>query len=152
MFGNAFAQDAQDGISINKGNSFLYAGSNSLGITFADDAKNVNLNAMGGYFIANKFALVGGVGYSWLSFNNYSDNTWIFMAGVRGYLIEAKSGGLFLESLLLFAQTDILRLTAGYSLFLNSRVAVEPTVNYGLTFDKNDPNVFAIGANFSIFF
>ena len=143
---------AQDGISIKKGNSFLYAGSNSIDISFADRTKVINLTAMGGYFVANKFAIVGGLGYGWLSFADFSDDTWIFAVGVRSYLVEAKNGGLFLEGLLLLAQTDILRITAGYSLFLNSRVAVEPTLIYGLPFDEDAPNIFSIGANFSIFF
>jgi len=149
---------AMDDIPINKGNGFLNAGTSNFGIITGDGTTTFNIYANGGYFVANKFALVGGLGFEMLTFSGNTANILAFNAGFRYYLVKTNNGGLFINSLLNVAKPNDLKtelgltLGAGYSFFLNNRVSFEPIANFMMPFKEGSSNIFVFGGGFSIFF
>ena len=145
-------------IPIYKGNAFINASTSNFGITTGGGATSFNLSANGGYFVANRFALVGGLGYNLVSSDFISFNSLSIKAGVRYYLVSANNGGLFINSLIDVTKPNDLKaefglnIGAGYSFFLNNRMSFEPTVNFVMPFTEGSVNIFVIGGGFSIFF
>jgi hypothetical protein len=142
----------------NKGNFFLNANSSNFGLSTGSDVTQFNLNTNFGYFVANRFALLGGVGFDMVSVSGNTANVLSINAGLRYYLIEADKGGLFINSSLYvikpynFKAQFALNIGAGYSFFLNNRVAFEPIVSFVMPFSEGSSNAFILGGGFSIFF
>ena len=147
-----------DDLPVNKSNSFLYAGTSNFGLITGDGTTIFNLYANGGYFVANKFSVVVGLGFEMISVGGNSVNILGFNTGFRYYLVKANNGGLFINSLLNVTKPNDLKaelgltLGAGYSFFLNNRVSFEPTANFVMPFKEGSSNIFIFGGGFSIFF
>ena len=147
-----------EGIPINKGNSFINAQTTNFGIINVDGATAFILNVNMGHFVANRFALVGGLGFDLVSSDLFSENNLSLNAGFRYYWVKANNGGLFINSSFNVTKPNDLKVElginagAGYSFFLNNRVAFEPTVNFVMPFSEGYTNIFVFGCGFSIFF
>ena len=145
-----------DDIPINRGNTFINAQTTNFGIINVDGSTTFNLNVNMGHFVANRFALVGGLGYEYQK--DYANNITL-NAGFRFYLTKANKGGLFFNSQLnaakyIGAKFDLWGFTigGGYSFFPNNRVALEPIINFVIPFEEGIPNIFVFGCGVSIFF
>ena len=145
-----------DGIPTNKGNTFINANTTNFGIINFDGTTFFDLNVNVGYFVANRFAFIGGLGYE---YEKDKTNNINLKTGFRFYMVKANKSGLFFNSWLNAAKSidtkfDLFGLTigGGYSFFPNNRVAFEPTVNFIIPFEEGVPNIFVFGCGFSIFF
>ena len=144
--------------TLNKGKSFINAGKSNFGIIASNSFSTYNLLLSGGFFVVNKLALVGGLGFTMVRIADFSMNTLDIITGVRYYILEANNGGLFINSLLNVTKPDKLKpefgfsLGAGYSIFLNNRIAFEPTANFVMPFTEGRSSSLVFGGGFSIYF
>lgn len=140
--------------AINKGNGFLNANTSRFGVIIGDGFTLFNLNANGGYFVADKLALAGGLHFDMTSVDPDSENNINLNAGLRYYFLQ----GLFANTLLNLTKYDSskaefgLTIGAGYSIFMNNHTAFEPTVNFLIPFKENRATNFTIGGSFIVFF
>ena len=152
------ANEATDGLPITKGKILLNAGLSNFGVVIGGGATVLSLYANGGYFVADKLALIGGFGYDLVSIDEYSENSIALNAGARYYLLTASKGGLYMNGLLNITKESDLKaefgfsISAGYSFFLNNRVAFEPSAGFVIPFTEGSINTFVLGGSFSIFF
>ncbi len=154
--GTAMAQ-----LPINKGNFFVSANISELDLTFGGGT-DFTLGAGGGYFLADKLALIGGLSISAdsqkIGGETYSDNSFGLAAGARYFFLEQTKGGFFADGMLgVNKQKDVdaafrLALGAGYAYFLNEHVALEPMVMLTLPFSSDYDVTFSIGGAISVYF
>ena len=132
---------------------FINANASEVHQSFGNGA-SFNLNANGGWFLAENFALTGGVGFSSYSRNSYSTNTVALNAGGRFYFTD----NFFAQGLLNVSKSKNLdtrtglRLGAGYAIFLNDRVALEPIASVVIPFASDSNASLAIGGGISVYF
>ncbi len=148
MVGSTMAQ-----LPISKDNFFVNANTSDFRLSFSDGT-SFNLGAHGGYFLADKLALVGGLTIE--ASDGY--NAFGIQAGARYYFLEQSKGSFFASGLLgVRKQKDVdatfgLTLNAGYAIFLNEHVALEPMVNLWLPFSSDYDVIFSIGGGISVYF
>ncbi len=148
MAGTAMAQ-----LPLSKGNLFVNADVSNVDISFGDNT-TFTLGANGGYFLADKLALIGGIDfYTTKDFNMFGINV-----GARYYFLEQTKGSFFASGLLGVDKiknvdaTFGLTIDAGYAYFLNQHVALEPKLTLWLPFSKDYDTTFSIGAAISVYF
>jgi hypothetical protein len=153
MTGMASAQ-----LPIQKGKVFVNANTSYMRINI-EEGLPFYLNANGGYFLVDNFALL--VGTSFISFSgkgSYSNYMYELNTGPRYYFARSGKGSFFVNSLLGLSKyqkndaTFSLSLGAGYAIFLNDKVALEPMTTYMIPLDSNYDNSFIIGVGISVFF
>ena len=136
--------------------------------TKLDGASNsntdLNLGVEAGYFVIDNLSINAGLllGYEKIGGDDDATNTYGLQLGARYYLpskiffgaafdvISSKYGSYD-------SQTGTgLTLGAGYALFLNDKVAFEPSIGYRLGLSDKDKgtkaNIFAINLGFSFYF
>ena len=149
--GSIFAQ-----LPTGKGNFF--ANTRLTGLEFStDDLTSFSIGANGGYFLADKLALVGGLSITTLSFGGETFSSFGLNAGARYYFAENANGSFFADGLLGLQKADNsdaivgLTLNGGYAVFLKENIAIEPMATLFLPFSNGDVT-FSLGAGFSIYF
>lgn len=154
MAGTAMAQ-----LPVKKGNMFVNADLSNLNLSFGGGSTSFALGAHGGYFLADNLALMAGLGIGTRSFEGGGSSTdFDINAGARYYFAEQSKGSFFANGLLgVNKWTDLdatfgLTLGAGYALFLNEHVSLEPMVNLQLPFSSGSDVTFSIGGGISVYF
>ena len=134
---------------------FINANVSELNMSFTDGT-SINLNGNGGWFLADNFALVGGIGLHSYSNEGYSTSTFGLNAGGRFYF----AGDFFAEGLVNLSKAKDMRgrtgltLGVGYAYFLNDYVALEPKFNAVVPIapDEGGSTRFGISCGISVYF
>jgi hypothetical protein len=127
-----------------------------LDLSYSDSEKgHFGLNAMGGYFILDNFALTGSVGMDLAD----KVNSYHFGVGGRYYL---EDNGLYFGGMVQdtsYSYKDAgndnsfsLMGEAGYAFFLSRTVTIEPSVYYNLSLSNGDYSKFGLKLGFSFYF
>jgi len=138
--------------NINEGN--FYFGTRVTGLDFSfSDKTSINLSADAGYFIMDKWAIGGRVGVSHYD----SETSFCIMANASYYFLEADPGvffGRFGLGVDRFSKLTsfVMDISAGYSLFLNEKIAIEPSAGFFIPFKDGRDASFNLGIGFSLYF
>jgi hypothetical protein len=137
-----------------KGGSF-YVGTRATGLDFSfSDKTDVDISAEAGYFLTDNLSIGGEVGIQ-----SYDSNTGFrLMANASYYFLETSSGALFgrfgmgVDQEMGGKSSLAVDMTAGYSIFITDKIAVEPTAGFFIPL-KDDRNAsFNLGFGFSLYF
>ena len=146
-------------LPISKRNCFANARLTGLELTLGD-MTSFNFGAGGGYFLADKFALVGGFNIHTQSFGGNSFSNYGLNLGARYYFAEGAKGSFFADGLLGLQTVEDsaasygITLDGGYAFFLKENIAIEPMASVFLPFAGGEESfvTFSIGAGISIYF
>ncbi|MDR1553842.1 MAG: hypothetical protein LBS69_10330 [Prevotellaceae bacterium] len=160
----AFAQVPEQ---LQKGNILIAADGTSVGIRFTNGVA-LNINGTGGYFVADKLAIAGGIGLNVASTESVAGEwgetsssttttTFDIGAGVRYYFLANSRGGLFATAMfkVTVGSGDPVfgvNFNGGYAFFINKNISIEPLMIIDLPFSKGADVNFGIGAGFSLYF
>ena len=157
MAGTASAQ-----LPIQRGNILVNTSGSNVTLGFTDSSTSFNLGVSGGYFLANKLALMGGLGFGYWSSGSgdwsYSSSSVVFSAGARYYFVELGKGAFFGHGMLNITKVkDVdadlgLNIGAGYAIFLNDRVSLDPMFGISFPFKDGAKAAIAIGGGISVYF
>lgn len=143
---------------------FMLGGSSNLSflnIKFDgnDDSLNQFQGSVGiGYFVIDNFAINAGLGYTYQKYgDNDSSDSFAFSVGARYYTPI----NIFVDADFDIQTTNSttgtgVTLGAGYAIFLNDKVALEPAVGYRIGLSSKDDgtkyNAFGVNLGFSFYF
>ncbi len=154
--GTAMAQ-----IPTERGNAFVNAHTSDFNLSFGNGTR-FSLGANAGYFVFNNFAVLGGLGVSATKYKEngieFKTNSFNVNVGARFYFAEQNNGKFFASGLFGVDKakgrdaTASLTFNAGYALFLNEHVALEPLVNLWIPFSDGYDVRFSLGAGISVYF
>ena len=141
--------------NVEKGKFIVGANVTELNLDILQDF-SLTINAGGGYFIADNFAILGQVSAG------FADEVTLFGLFVgAGYYIMPTATGAFNVNAMVGFNTGKVRgysdtafgafIGAGYSFFLNERVSLDPMLNVGIPFEEGDVSL-GLGIGFSIYF
>ena len=158
MVGAAMGQ-----LPIKKGDVFINANISNFSMNFNDEITYA-FEANGGYFLFDHLALTGGISFAnyWndarFSITPYTISSFGINAGARYYFMERNKGSFFADGLMSLWKLENddaffqLQLNAGYAIFLNEHVALEPMITLKVPFREYYDTVFSIGGGISIYF
>jgi hypothetical protein len=139
-----------------RGKVVLNTSLTGLNLSYSDSEKgHFGLNAMGGYFILDNFALTGTVGM------DLADQVNKYHFGVGGRYYMATNGlyfgGMVQDTSYSYKDADSdndfsLVGEAGYAFFLSRTVTIEPAVYYNLSLSNGDYSTIGLKVGFSFYF
>ncbi|MDR1199783.1 MAG: hypothetical protein LBK94_12370 [Prevotellaceae bacterium] len=166
FIGTAFAQVPEQ---LQKGNILIETDATNVGIIFTNGV-SMNISGTGGYFIADKLVIGGGIGLAVVSTESAAVGDWGEVtggrstttttfnigAGVRYYFLANQRGGLFATGMFNVAVGSGdpvfgVKFNGGYAFFINRYLSIEPLMLLNLPFSKGSNVDFGIGAGISIY-
>ncbi len=140
--------------SLSKGDFLVSTRITGADLSIADGNVSFGLGARAGCFIANDFAIMGGLGMDFAKdYSRFSIDL-----GARYYIAHKDNGSFFAGALLgMEKQKDIdsafaLTLEGGYSIFIHDHVALDPMLSLWIPFSKGYDVRCTLGLGFTIFF
>jgi len=141
--------------NVSKGKFIVGANVTELNLDILQDF-SLSLDAGGGYFIADNFAILGQVGAG------FADDITLFrlFVGAGYYIMPTATGAFNIKALVGFNTGKVYgysdtafaaMIGAGYSFFLNDYVSLDPMLNLGIPFEEGDVSL-GLGIGFSIYF
>jgi len=141
--------------NISKGKFIVGANVPELYLDILEDF-SLTLNAGGGYFIEDNFAILGQVGVG------FAEDVTLFglFVGAGYYIMPTETGAFNVKAMVGFNTGKVYGISdtafsaligAGYSFFLNDYVSLDPMLNLGIPFEEGDVSL-GLGIGFSIYF
>ena len=137
-------------------------GNTSIGLWSEDGRTDYNIGAEAGYFVDDKLALKFGLGFGETSFYDdafgeyYSASNFAYKLGLKYYAagkfpLEISYNGVNYEDF--DENPSYLGLQAGYAIFLNKNVSIEPGIRYNVSLnDDYYDDVFQLNIGFALHF
>jgi hypothetical protein len=165
FIGTAFAQLPGQ---LQKGKILIETDATNVGIRFTNGV-SLNISGTGGYFIADKLSIVGGIGLNVISTDTggvdlwgeptsstTTNTTFDIGAGARYYFLANPRGGLFATGMfkVTVGSGDPVfgvNFNGGYAFFINEYISIEPLMMLDLPFSKGTKVNFSIGAGISLY-
>ena len=124
-------------------------GNTSFSFSSSDGQSSFSLGLDGGYFVADNFAVKGGLGYA--DINDAS--LFVYKVGAEYYLDGQFPVGIdFTGTSFDGGSSNWVGLQAGYAYFLGENVSVKPALRYNIGLDEGQEGLFQGLIGFALYF